>query len=557
MTKNKQIEHNLNFDFSLTDESGNALEPVFGPGLTGVQNLGNSCYMASVVQVLFSLPSFQKRYAAPAAVEHWSSCTVSLPASCLDCQMHKLADGLLSGRYSHPRRTEPQQYSLSTGAVGAEATASTPPPVFQEGVRPATFKALVGRGHAEFATMRQQDAEEFLTHLLSTLRRNAHGARARGGIEAEREPTETFAFGLEQRLQCTVCAGVSYRVDAHDVLSVPVPARETGRDAEGRATYEEVPLTWCVDAVLGTEGLEYKCPRCRRDVAATKQSRFATFPDTLVVHAKKFQLVNWVPTKLDIPIALPEGDVLTFDQQHLGRGLQPGETELQDNAPSGAFGGLFEFNQAALAQLEAMGFPLVRCQKALLATGNSDDPEAAMEWLFAHMEDPDIDDPIVIPQSASGGGGPEPSAEQVGMLAEMGFSRAQARKALRETNGDAERAIEWLFSHPDDTGEDEPLPGASNSNSNSAASTAADRVAGTGTAAESSTVPARYRLRAFVSHKGPSVHSGHYVAHIRTDAAGWALFNDEKVVRADPESVHALKALAYLFVFEREPPAAS
>ena len=34
-----------------------------------------------------------------------------------------------------------------------------------------------------------------------------------------------------------------------------------------------------------------------------------------------------------------------------------------------------------------MGFPLIRCQKALLATGNSD-PEAAMEWLFAHMEDP-------------------------------------------------------------------------------------------------------------------------------------------------------------------------
>lgn len=40
-----------------------------------------------------------------------------------------------------------------------------------------------------------------------------------------------------------------------------------------------------------------------------------------------------------------------------------------------------------MAQLSAMGFPEVRCQKALLATGNSD-PEAAMEWLFAHMEDP-------------------------------------------------------------------------------------------------------------------------------------------------------------------------
>ena len=40
-----------------------------------------------------------------------------------------------------------------------------------------------------------------------------------------------------------------------------------------------------------------------------------------------------------------------------------------------------------MAQLEAMGFPTVRCQKALLATGNSD-ASAAMEWLFQHMDDP-------------------------------------------------------------------------------------------------------------------------------------------------------------------------
>lgn len=46
-----------------------------------------------------------------------------------------------------------------------------------------------------------------------------------------------------------------------------------------------------------------------------------------------------------------------------------------------------EFNTAAMSQLESMGFPTIRCQKALLATGNSD-PEAAMNWLFQHMEDP-------------------------------------------------------------------------------------------------------------------------------------------------------------------------
>ena len=46
-----------------------------------------------------------------------------------------------------------------------------------------------------------------------------------------------------------------------------------------------------------------------------------------------------------------------------------------------------EFNAEAMAQLEAMGFPTIRCQKALLATGNSD-ANVAMEWLFQHMEDP-------------------------------------------------------------------------------------------------------------------------------------------------------------------------
>ena len=67
----------------------------------------------------------------------------------------------------------------------------------------------------------------------------------------------------------------------------------------------------------------------------------------------------------------------------------------------------------------------------------------------------------------------------------------------------------------------------------------------------SAALPARYRLKAFVSHKGPFMHSGHYVAHVRTEAAGWVLFNDEKVVKADAKSVRDLKKLAYLYVFER------
>ena len=41
------------------------------------------------------------------------------------------------------------------------------------------------------------------------------------------------------------------------------------------------------------------------------------------------------------------------------------------------------------------------------------------------------------------------------------------------------------------------------------------------------------------------------MAHIRGADGAWVLFNDEKVVRADAESVRELKKLAYLYVFER------
>jgi hypothetical protein len=36
------------------------------------------------------------------------------------------------------------------------------------------------------------------------------------------------------------------------------------------------------------------------------------------------------------------------------------------------------------------------------------------------------------------------------------------------------------------------------------------------------------------------VNSGHHVAYIRNQDAGWLLFNDEKVVHVDKDSVHAL-----------------
>jgi len=46
----------------------------------------------------------------------------------------------------------------------------------------------------------------------------------------------------------------------------------------------------------------------------------------------------------------------------------------------------------AMKQLADLGFPAGRCKKALLLNGNN--LEAAIEWIFAHQDDPDVDQPL-------------------------------------------------------------------------------------------------------------------------------------------------------------------
>lgn len=49
-------------EVSALTEAGKKLKPLCGPGLTGLTNLGNSCYLNSIVQVLFTVPNFQERF---------------------------------------------------------------------------------------------------------------------------------------------------------------------------------------------------------------------------------------------------------------------------------------------------------------------------------------------------------------------------------------------------------------------------------------------------------------------------------------------------------------
>lgn len=489
-----QLEQNLKWDFSLTAGDGSELEPLFGPGLTGLKNLGNSCYISSVVQCLFDIPYFQKRY-------HQSNMEQQTrqPAQDLEVQMRKIADGLLSGRYAVPDESAPSDNQV----------------LYQKGLSLGMLKALIGKGHEEFSTMRQQDAFEFLIYILDKLSRDSKSK----GLD---DPTKVFQFQTEQRLECNNCHAVRYKVDDQENLSIPVPAHVI-QAADGTSTYKPVAFEECLDSFVAPTSVEYNCKTCgSSELPATTSTRFKTFPEVLIVNAQRFKVLNWVPVKLNIAVDVPQGGI--FFDKYLSAGPKPDETVVEGEDEDDSF----VANEAALESLEAMGFPQVRCEKALYNTGNSD-AEAAMNWLFQHMEDPDIDEPFL-----KGKGEPTISPEHISQLMEMGFSESSATQALR-VKGSVEAALEHLFANP-----------------NLETATIAETSVAAGAVRGDSTLPAQYRLKSIICHKGGSVHAGHYVAFVQKEVDGkqqWVLFNDEKVVKGG--EVEEMKKYAYVYFFGR------
>lgn len=540
-----QIEQNLRWEFSMETEDGKQMRPLFGKGFTGLKNLGNSCYLNSVLQCLFDMPEFQARYLEPAEKEQPPP--TSTPAEDLETQLRKIADGLLSGRYSKP----------DSDVIVSEDTPEVP---HQKGLAPAMLKHLIGRGHAEFSTMRQQDSFELLLHLLKLVTRSQHPSPLQ-------DPVRAFRFVLEQRLQCLSCDKVRYRTDEQDNISVPVPIRRKPKQADGdkmdtsdstaastkdekeKEEFEPVTLRECLDIFTAPETVDLTCPSCSSKAGFLKRSLFKTFPTILAINARRFEIVGWVPTKQDVPVIVDD-QAFEFDR-YKSPGKQDSEELLPDDDVEGSGGGAkFVPNEGALSMLEGMGFPRPRCEKALHATGNAD-PEAAMNWLFQHMEDPDIDSPLDLGGAAGGasaGAGADP--EKIEMLQAMGFSVPQAKQGLRETGGDVERAVDWLFNHPDAQGDFDEDPSAGAAGGDAAAPNAAEK-----TLPGSDTLPAKFALQSIVCHKGSSIHAGHYVAFVKKElpdvkSKRWVLFNDEKVVEAlDAEE---MKKFAYVYFFRRE-----
>ncbi|XP_071372297.1 ubiquitin carboxyl-terminal hydrolase 5 isoform X5 [Centroberyx affinis] len=549
-------------EWEVIQESGTTLRPLSGSGLTGMKNLGNSCYLNSVMQVLFTVPDFQSKYVSN--IDKIFDEAPSDPTQDFKTQVAKLGYGLLSGEYSKPAPDPGDEQSASE------------PRGDQIGIAPRMFKALVGRGHPEFSTNRQQDAQEFLLHFINMVERNCRSGP---------NPSEAFRFLVEERIVCQQSQKAKYTQRVDYILQLPVlmdQATNTEELQEAERRREEadssagpaptvraqIPFTACMAALSEPEILtDFWSSAVQAKTTATKTTRFASFPDHLVIQIKKFTFgLDWVPKKLDVSIDVPD----TLDLSALrGTGQQPGEELLPEVAPPplmtpdvevkgilGSHGNeeddsLYSpllcqsvspvLDDSTVSQLCEMGFPLEACRKAVYYTGNTG-IDAAMNWVMGHMDDPDFSAPLVLPGCSSAPGTTPTeslSEEHLATIVSMGFSRDQATKALRATSNVLERAVDWIFSHLDDLESMDVSEGG-----RSAGDSEGSREPPPGPRVRDG--PGKYELFAFISHMGTSTMCGHYVCHIKKDQQ-WVIFNDQKVCASEKPP----KDLGYLYFYRR------
>lgn len=91
-----------------------------------------------------------------------------------------------------------------------------------------------------------------------------------------------------------------------------------------------------------------------------------------------------------------------------------------------------------------LGFPPESCKRAVFNTHNSG-LETATAWIMEHIADSDFADPFVPPGTEGTKFNANP--ESLSIIMSMGFSEDHAVKALKATDNNVERAMDWIFSH--------------------------------------------------------------------------------------------------------------
>ncbi|XP_072383228.1 ubiquitin carboxyl-terminal hydrolase 2-like isoform X2 [Diabrotica undecimpunctata] len=260
-------------------------------GLNGLKNIGNTCFMNSVIQCLSNT--------------RW------------------LLEYLKKEGYVKDINTS---ISSMKGAL-IKAFAEVIKELWSEDasdrvVNTASLKGQIQRFAPRFMGYAQQDAQEFLRYLLEGLHEDVNRVHEKpkpilteideklsDNEKAQESWTrylrmdnsrivDHFVGQLKSTLKCTHCGHCSVTFDPFWDLSLPIPQR-TG----------QLRLSQCLDSFTREETLDGDekptCSKCKERRRCTKSFSIHKFPKILVIHLKRFSPTERFRGKLNVTVDFP------------------------------------------------------------------------------------------------------------------------------------------------------------------------------------------------------------------------------------------------------------